>query len=48
MSDYFCNKCKKFCARDEVDLKEDAWEGDWQEVHLICGEKVIWFLNGKV
>ncbi|MCY8798189.1 hypothetical protein [Bacillus inaquosorum] len=48
MSNYFCNKCKKVCAKEEVDLIEDAWEGDWQEVHSTCGEKVTWFLNGKV
>ncbi|ATC49360.1 hypothetical protein CLI97_00023 [Bacillus velezensis] len=47
MSNYFCNKCIKVCAREEVDLLEDGWEGDWQEVHLTCGEKVIWFLRSE-
>ncbi|MBV2197574.1 hypothetical protein RJD11_09835 [Bacillus velezensis] len=47
MTTYYCNKCKKVCAREEVELEEDSWEGDWQEVHLACGEKVIWFLIEK-
>lgn len=47
MSNYFCNKCKKLCAWDEVDLNEGSWEGDWEEVHLVCGEKVSWLLTGK-
>lgn len=39
MINYYCKECKKVCTRDEVDLVE----GDWQEVHLACGEKVICF-----
>lgn len=28
MSNYFCNNCIKVCAREEIDLLEDGWEGD--------------------
>ncbi|MDV5127020.1 hypothetical protein ACO7RW_01255 [Bacillus amyloliquefaciens] len=43
MANYFCNKCKEICTKEEIDLIEDEREGDWQEVHSTCSEKVTWF-----
>ncbi|GJI61727.1 hypothetical protein [Priestia megaterium] len=38
----FCNECEKVIEKDEVDLVEVPWEGDWEHVHLKCGSIVSW------
>jgi hypothetical protein len=40
MWEYFCKKCNKMCDKDEVELREDQFEGDWEDFHIDCGTKV--------
>lgn len=38
---YYCPKCNRFCDFDEeVELREDYFEGNWQEFHIDCDSKV--------
>lgn len=42
MFDYYCKNCDKFCDfQSEIEFKEGYYEGDWEEVHVLCGSRVI-------
>lgn len=41
MFEYYCRHCKKLCEFDELELEEQGFEGDWVEVHPVCGEVVM-------
>lgn len=40
MWEYYCKVCNKIFDKDQVELKEDMFEGDWEEFCLTCDSKV--------
>lgn len=42
MYDYYCPKCKKYCDfREEIELLECGFGGEFQETHFTCNTAVI-------
>lgn len=37
---YYCKHCEKVVNKDEIEIVEGRYEGDWVEVHTKCGEEV--------
>jgi RNA polymerase subunit RPABC4/transcription elongation factor Spt4 len=40
MWEYYCKKCKKTIDKDEMELREYEYEGDWKEFHIVCDSEV--------
>lgn len=45
MYEYYCETCKKWCDKEEVEL-EEVFEGDWEEVHVTCNSMLRVFPTG--
>ncbi len=45
MWNYYCEKCKNICDFEEIELREGYFEGEWEEVHILCDSKVELRLN---
>jgi hypothetical protein len=40
MWEYYCKTCGKTYSKDEIDLREGSYQGDWEEYHIACDSKV--------
>ncbi|AXH71236.1 hypothetical protein BSP36_192 [Bacillus phage BSP36] len=44
---YYCELCKQFVDKDDVELVEASEEGDWQRRHGDCRGTVIILIRGR-
>ena len=45
MWEYYCSECNKKIDGDEMELREDQYEGDWNEFHIVCNSRVLVLLK---